>query len=334
MKINFEIISEFLQRNATSSTTYDVSRKTCLEKYEIGTNYYLDYFDTVEKTSNPGARINYIGLSYNFTRTIESGYNNIDRLYHFILEIFKIETIESIGLTKDNFENLLNKYKIEFPENTIDITEIKYFRIEEEREKDRIILSIDPPTGIVRFAVTTPSSLGIFTAVHEYFYETYEPWSSFHEIVKKDDLNFWEKLSFPQNPTHRNNLQKFEIDFAKNSFITPVRQLARSFRRQIFYVNKYLKLCTYFSIQDAFGKKSIDLATERHGIEGKPNFKYFLANRIYCMPEYKMIFVTRPIVNEEPELFAYKLVIYQPLYKGETPESGYCYHDIIYESGK
>ena len=330
MQINFESISEFLKTNASSKTPYSVSRNLGLYKYEIGTTLYLDYFDSVVLTNGWWGR-----FSFNFTRIIESGYNNVEKLYNLILDIFQNETIESYGLTQENFLDLLKNYQTNFPENSNKIEEIEYFRIEEERDTDRLILSIDPPTGIVRFAITSPSNEGIFTAVNEYFYDIYDYHGEIQLIEKNDSLNFLEKNSYPQHPKNRNNFQIFEIDFAQNSNITPMRQLSRSFKRQIEYVNKYLKLCVFISLQDAYGKKDIDIETEMIAIEGKPNYKFYLANRVYCMPQYKMILITEPVKTYEPQIYATKIVLYQPLYKETTPETkGYTDHDILCQGGK
>ena len=84
---------------------------------------------------------------------------------------------------------------------------------------------------------------------------------------------------------------------------------------------------------DAFGKRGVDMKTEKDGHPGTP-LSYYKIQRIYTHPEFKMIVLSKPMKHENGPPLASMLVIYQPLYAGHVPEAGCAHHYLVYDANQ
>ena len=193
-----------------------------------------------------------------------------------------------------------------------------------------MIVSVDPPSGTIRYSVTKLVNSGIVTPIRQFFEKEYD----FYNYVKHqkiDRLNFWEKYSFEMSPMNLNNLQIFEIEFGLHHKAIPLKQLMRSFNRQRKYVGKLIDVATKYSLHDSFGKKEINKRYEREGIAGT-SLLYYQVRRIYTLPEYKMIVLRKPTETTSNVPLASLLVMYQPLYASPIPEANWVQHELVYEA--
>ena len=262
----------------------------------------------------------------------KGGSDDVSFLQDLLNGVFKQETLKQAGIEPGKLAEILADYKQKFPAFTTKIEDVKYFRIEEENEHCRLIVSVDPPTGTIRYSITQPSDAGIITPVQQYFEQEYV----FYKFIKHekiDCLNFWEQLSFHEYPQNDKNLQKFEVVFGLNYNAIPVKQLTRSFNRQRKFLGLFLDVATQYIIMDAFGKKGIDMKTEKDGLPGT-SLSYYQIQRFYTHTEFKMIVLSQPMETESGAPLASMVVIYQPLYVGPVPEAGWTQHDLVYEAAK
>ena len=343
--ISKQSITNLINKNEFAFLNSDkIAYNFFVNNYDAKDEKYLNYFNLCKvfykRHDNIGEKVlNHSNIySMHFIRN-NKNFNVIEHTEEFFIllkNIFSEKILAEYDIKSiEDLTEKLKYFKTSFiNETTTEISEVNFFRVEEEKEDERLIVSVDPPTGVVRFSLTRPSNEGIQTAILKYFYDVYD-WKGFNRESKYDDLTFMEEESFPKYPKHFNNLQIFEINFGYLINSDPTTILNRSFYRQRKFVKQFLNVCNIYCEQDAFGNKELNNKTELSNIEIESNkqIKYANANRIYCTPEFKMIVITKPtMIDDTP--YASKLVIYQPLFKETISATKWLNHPIVYDARK